>query len=117
MTLVWWDPPWAEERSKGGPGVVGAASDDSSGSDQPDLTSSSVLAHITDIPPNEGLVEGALVTLATDAYGPGRSAEMTLYRNGAGAEVFAAGSLNFGGSSLSPVTKALLENLWRRLSR
>ena len=58
-----------------------------------------------------------LLARIPDLYGPGRSAEMTLYRNGAGAEVFAAGSLNFGGSSLSPVTRALLENLWRRLSR
>ncbi len=52
-----------------------------------------------------------------DLYGPGRSAEMTFYRrNAGGAEVFAAGSLNFGGSTLNPVTRALLENLWQRLS-
>jgi hypothetical protein len=57
-----------------------------------------------------------LLARIPDLYGPGRSAEMTLYRRRVGgAEVFAAGTLNFGASSLNPVTNALLENLWQRL--
>jgi hypothetical protein len=60
----------------------------------------------------------SIVVLANipDLYGPGRSAEMTMYRNDAGASVFASGSLNFGGSAQNPLTSALLENLWRRLT-
>ena len=59
-----------------------------------------------------------IVVLANipDLYGPGRSAEMTMYRNAAGASVFASGSLNFGGSAHRPMTSALLENLWLRLT-
>ena len=52
-----------------------------------------------------------------DLYGPGRSAEMTYYSSDAGAKVFAAGSLNFSGSALNPMTSILLENLWRRLAK
>jgi hypothetical protein len=48
-------------------------------------------------------------------FGPGRSGEMTYYTTRAGAKVFAAGSINFGGSALWPTTSALLENLWSRL--
>jgi N,N-dimethylformamidase beta subunit-like, C-terminal len=53
----------------------------------------------------------------TDVFGPGRSAEMTYYATKAGAKVFSAGVINFGGSSERPVVSRLLENLWRRLSR
>ena len=61
---------------------------------------------------------GGTVLLADipDLYGPGRSAEMTFYDTDAGAKVFAAGTLNFSGSALNPMTSALLENLWRRLA-
>jgi N,N-dimethylformamidase len=51
----------------------------------------------------------------TDAFGPGKSAEMTYYETAAGAKVFAAGVINFGGSALWPVSSRLLDNLWRRL--
>jgi hypothetical protein len=51
-----------------------------------------------------------------DAFGPGRSAEMTYYTTPRGAKVFAAGAINFGGSALWPVTSRLLENLWTELS-
>jgi hypothetical protein len=50
-----------------------------------------------------------------DAFGPGKSAEMTYYETPRGARVFAAGVLNFGGSALWPTTSQLLENLWLRL--
>jgi hypothetical protein len=52
----------------------------------------------------------------TDAFGPGKSAEMTYYTTPGGAKVFAAGVLNFGGSALIPPVPRLLENLWAHLS-
>ena len=52
-----------------------------------------------------------------DVFGPGRSAEMTYYTTRRGAKVFAAGTMNFGGSALWPTTSRLLDNLWRELSR
>ena len=51
-----------------------------------------------------------------DAFGPGKSAEMTYYETPRGAKVFAAGVLNFGGSALLPDVSRMLENLWRRLA-
>ena len=73
-----------------------------------------------EIDARSGLSPPGTILLARipDLYGPGRSAEMTFYRRDAGgAEVFAAGSMNFGGSALNPVTSSLLENLWPRLNR
>jgi hypothetical protein len=52
-----------------------------------------------------------------NAFGRGRSAEMTYYETRRDAKVFAAGALNFGGSALWPTTWRLLENLWQRLAR
>lgn len=49
-----------------------------------------------------------------DAFGPGRSAEMTYYETAAGARVFSAGALNFGGSAEQWPVRRLLENLWAR---
>jgi hypothetical protein len=54
---------------------------------------------------------------APNIFGPGESAEMTYYRTPAGAKVFSAGAINFGGSASFPVVSRMLENLWRRLSR
>jgi hypothetical protein len=51
-----------------------------------------------------------------DVFGSGRSAEMTYYETPAGARVFSAGTINFGGSAWFPVPRRLLENLWTRLS-
>ncbi len=73
-----------------------------------------------EIDARSGLSPSGTILLARipDLYGPGRSAEMTFYRRAVGgAEVFAAGSMNFGGSALNPVTSSLLENLWPRLNR
>jgi hypothetical protein len=51
-----------------------------------------------------------------DIFGPGLTAQMTYYETAAGAKVFAAGALDFGGSSDTwPVTH-MLQNLWSRLS-
>jgi hypothetical protein len=51
-----------------------------------------------------------------NAFGPGRSAEMTYYTTSAGAKVFSAGVMNFGGSALWPTVSRILENLWERTS-
>jgi hypothetical protein len=45
-----------------------------------------------------------------------RSAEMTYYRTGAGAQVFAAGVFDFAGGLDQPAVAALVENVWARLS-
>jgi len=52
-----------------------------------------------------------------DAFGPGRSADMTYYETPAAAKVFSAGAINFGGSAEWPTVSRMLENLWRRLIR
>jgi hypothetical protein len=50
-------------------------------------------------------------------FGPGKSAEMTYYETPAGAKVFAAGVLNFGGHAWYPEVSRMLDNVWARLSR
>ena len=51
----------------------------------------------------------------TDLFGPGLSGEMTYYETPAGARVFAAGTLDFGGSvNFWPMTR-MLENLWQHM--
>src|SRR4051794_2088551 len=50
-------------------------------------------------------------------FGAGRSAEMTYYTTPAGAKVFSAGVMNFGGSSLWPVVSRMMENLWGQLAQ
>ena len=51
----------------------------------------------------------------TDLFGPGLSGEMTYYETPAGARVFAAGTLDFGGSvTFWPMTR-MLENLWQHM--
>jgi hypothetical protein len=50
-----------------------------------------------------------------DIFGKGLTAEMTYYETAAGARVFAAGALDFGGTvNLAPMNR-LLDNLWRRM--
>jgi hypothetical protein len=51
-----------------------------------------------------------------NAFGPGRSAEMTYYTTPGGAKVFSAGVMNFGGSALFPMVAIMLENLWIRMA-
>jgi hypothetical protein len=41
---------------------------------------------------------------------------MSYYETPAGAKVFAAGSLDFGGSALTDPVSQMLRNLWDRLS-
>ena len=49
-------------------------------------------------------------------FGPGLTAQMTYYETPQGAKVFAAGVIDFGGSSTVPTVRRLLENLWARLA-
>ncbi len=51
-----------------------------------------------------------------DLYAPGVTAQMTYYETLAGAKVFAAGALDFGGSATFWPVRRLLENVWARLS-
>ena len=50
-------------------------------------------------------------------FGPGETAEMTYYTTRAGAKVFDAGVINFGGTSLWPGIREMMLNLWKELSR
>ncbi len=43
---------------------------------------------------------------------PGETAEMTYYTTRAGAEVFDAGTINFGGAAANPDVAKMLANLW-----
>jgi N,N-dimethylformamidase beta subunit-like protein len=52
-----------------------------------------------------------------DLFGSGLTAQMTYYETPAGAKVFAAGALDFGGSAATSPIDTMLENLWSRLSR
>ena len=52
-----------------------------------------------------------------DLFGPGKTAQMTYYETAAGAKVFAAGTLDFGGSVNHEPQSRLVQNLWAQLSR
>jgi hypothetical protein len=58
-----------------------------------------------------------ILALAPNAFGRGFTAEMAYYETARGAKVFAAGVMNFGGSSDWPQISPLVENLWQHLSR
>jgi hypothetical protein len=47
---------------------------------------------------------------------PGETADMTYYRTVAGAEVFDAGTINFGGAAENPYVSAMLSNVWAHMS-
>ena len=51
-----------------------------------------------------------------DLFGAGLTAQMTYYETAAGAKVFAAGALDFGGSATTSPIDTMLENLWARLT-
>jgi hypothetical protein len=51
-----------------------------------------------------------------DLYGPGLTAQMTYYETPQGAKVYAAGTIDLGGTAMLPVVRRLLENLWARLA-
>jgi len=51
-----------------------------------------------------------------DLLGPGLTAQMAYYETAQGAKVFAAGTLDFGGSVGTWPVRHILDNLWARLS-
>jgi hypothetical protein len=63
-------------------------------------------------PPNT-IVLGEIPNL----YGPGLTSQMTYYETEAGARVFAAGVLDFGGSAPLWPVRRLLDNLWRHMTQ
>ena len=58
-----------------------------------------------------------VVAQIPDLLGPGLTAQMSYYETPAGAKVFAAGTLDFGGSATFWPVKRMLDNLWSRLSQ
>jgi hypothetical protein len=58
-----------------------------------------------------------VVARIPDLYGPGITAQMSYYETAAGAKVFAAGTLDFGGSATFSPMRQMLDNLWARLSQ
>ena len=58
-----------------------------------------------------------VVARIPDVFGPGRSAEMTLYRARSGALVFDAGAFTLASASRYPIASRLIENLWSRMTR
>ena len=58
-----------------------------------------------------------VVAQIPDLFGAGVTAQLSYYETVAGAKVFAAGSLNFGGSATFWPVKRVLDNLWARLSQ
>ena len=55
-----------------------------------------------------------MVAQIPDLLGPGLTAQMTYYETPAGAKVFAAGTLDFGGSATFWPVKRMLDNLCGR---
>jgi hypothetical protein len=47
---------------------------------------------------------------------PGETAEMTYYTTHAGAQVFDAGTINFGGAAANPYVAKMLTNLWTHMA-
>ena len=58
-----------------------------------------------------------VVAVIIDSFGPGINAEMTYYETAAGARVFNAGALDFGGSVLFEPMRTMLDNLWTHMIR
>ncbi len=56
-----------------------------------------------------------VVALIPSLFGPGINAEMTYYETAAGARVFSAGVLDFGGSATFWPVRRMLDNLWRHM--
>jgi hypothetical protein len=59
---------------------------------------------------------GTVVVATIHDIFPGETAEMTYYTTRAGAEVFDAGTINFGGAAGNPYVAEMLTNLWTHMS-
>lgn len=57
-----------------------------------------------------------ILATVPNLFGRGRSADMTFYTTARGAKVFAAGTINFGGTALWRPAAAVLENVWNALA-
>ncbi len=56
-----------------------------------------------------------VIAVIPSLFGPNLSAEMTYYETAAGARVFAAGVLDFGGSVTFWPMRRMLDNLWQHM--
>ena len=59
---------------------------------------------------------GTTVIAAIPNFFPGETADMTYYTSAAGAEVFDAGTINFGGAAGNASVARMLANLWAQMS-
>jgi hypothetical protein len=69
-----------------------------------------------DVKTPQSPVGTVVVATIPNLFGDGLSAEMTYYETTAGAKVFAAGTLDFGGSASFWPIRRMLDNLWTRLA-
>jgi hypothetical protein len=60
--------------------------------------------------------ETKVLAIVPSLFGPGLHAEMTYYETAAGARVFSAGALDFGGSATFWPVRRMLDNLWRHMT-
>jgi hypothetical protein len=67
-------------------------------------------ARTADSPP-----ETKVIAVIPELFGPNLSAEMTYYETAAGARVFAAGVLDFGGSVTAWPMRRMMDNLWHHM--
>ena len=56
-----------------------------------------------------------VLALVPSLFGPGLHGEMSYYETAAGARVFAAGTLDFGGTIQLWPMRRVLDNLWRHM--
>lgn len=61
--------------------------------------------------------ETKVLAVIPNLFGLGVHAEMTYYESPAGARVFAAGAMDFGGSATFWPVRRMLENLWQHLAQ
>jgi len=59
---------------------------------------------------------GTIVVATIPNIFPGETADMTYYTTPAGAEVFDAGTINFGGAAGNPYVAMMLNNLWTHMA-
>ena len=59
--------------------------------------------------------ETRVIAVIPSLFGPGLNGEMTYYETAAGARVFSAGVLDFGGSVTFWPIRRMMENLWRHM--
>jgi hypothetical protein len=63
-----------------------------------------------------GSPPGTIVVADIPDIFPGETADMTYYTTSAGAEVFDAGTINFGGAANNPSVARMLDNMWTHMA-